>query len=298
MRVLSAGLQEHLDTGATTLCWCWRVTRNDGIAFGFTDHDRDLVFDGTSFEASTGFTGTEISGAVGLNVDTLDVEGALKSERLSEADLAAGLYDNALIEIYRINWQNPEQRVLMRYGNLGEVARGRQHFRAEIRGLAHELQQPKGRIVQYACDADLGDQRCKVDLDQPAFRSDGGVVASLGASPRMFVASGLDAYANDWFTRGLITWLSGANEGRKAEVRLHSKAGDAVTIELWQRPAEPIAEGDTFRIVAGCDKQFATCRAKFANVPNFRGFPHVPGNDFLLHVASRKDKNDGKSLFK
>ena len=153
-------------------------------------------------------------------------------------------------------------------------------------------------IVQYGCDADLGDERCKVDLDQPAFRSDDGLVASLGASARLFVASGIDGYANDWFTRGLITWLSGANQGRKAEVRLHSKAGDTVTIELWQRMAEPIAEGDTFRIVAGCDKQFATCRAKFNNVPNFRGFPHVPGNDFMLSVASRKDKNDGKSRFK
>ena len=73
-----------------------------------------------------------------------------ESERLAEADLVAGLYDNALIEIYRVNWQEPEQRVLMRYGNLGEVSRGQHHFRAEIRGLAHELQQPKGRIVQFA----------------------------------------------------------------------------------------------------------------------------------------------------
>jgi uncharacterized phage protein (TIGR02218 family) len=112
----------------------------------------------------------------------------------------------------------------------------------------------------------------------------------------MFGASGLDSYANDWFTRGLITWLSGANQGRKAEVRLHSKVGSSVMIELWQRMSEPIAAGDTFRIVAGCDKQLATCRAKFNNVPNFRGFPHVPGNDFMLHAASRKDKNDGGKL--
>ena len=81
-------------------------------------------------------------------------------------------------------------------------------------------------------------------------------------------------------------------------MRLHSKSGEGVTIELWQRLAEPIATGDTFRIQAGCDKQFTTCRAKFANVANFRGFPHVPGNDFLLHVASRKDKNDGRGLFR
>lgn len=156
MRTLAAGLQDHLDSGATTLCWCWRITRNDAVAFGFTDHDRDLAFDGTTFEAASGFTGSEISGAVGLNVDTLDVDGALKSDRLNEADLAAGLFDNALIEIYRVNWADPAMRVLMRYGNLGEVSRGAHHFRCEVRGLAHELQQPKGRMIQYGCDADLG----------------------------------------------------------------------------------------------------------------------------------------------
>lgn len=295
MRVLSSGLQDHLDTGATTLCWCWRITRNDGAAFGFTDHDRDLSFDGTSFEAVSGFTGTEISGAVGLNVDTLDVEGALKSERLSEADLVAGLLDNALIEIYRVNWAEPDERVLMRYGNLGEVARGQHHFRCEVRGLAYELQQPKGRIIQYGCDAELGDGRCKINLDQAAFRSNAGAVAALGSSPRSFTASGLDAYASNWFTRGLVTWLTGANAGRPAEVMVHAKSS-GVTIELWQSPAEDIAEGDTFRIVAGCDKQFSTCRAKFANTANFRGFPRVPGNDFMLSVASRGGNNDGTKL--
>jgi uncharacterized phage protein (TIGR02218 family) len=298
MRVLPAGFQDHLDTGATTLCWCWRITRNDGVRLGFTDHDRDLAFDGTSFEASTGFTGTEIAGSVGLNVDSLDVEGALKSERLNEAHLAAGLYDNAVIEIYRVNWAEPAERVLMRYGNLGEVSRGQHHFRCEVRGLAHELQQPKGRIIQFACDADLGDDRCKVDLDTPGFRSDAGVVASLTGSPRLFVASGLDAYANGWFTRGLITWLSGANAGRAAQVRVHSKDAGAVKIELWQRMSEAVAAGDQFRIVAGCDKQFSTCREKFANTANFRGFPHVPGNDFMLSVASRQANNDGGSRFR
>lgn len=124
MRALSAGLQDHLNSGATTLCWCWRITRNDGTAFGFTDHDHDLAFDGTLFEAASGFTGSEISGAVGLNVDTLDVEGALQSDKLNEADLAAGLFDNARIEIYRVNWADPSMRVHMRYGNLGEVSRG------------------------------------------------------------------------------------------------------------------------------------------------------------------------------
>ncbi|BAQ17991.1 DUF2163 domain-containing protein [Methyloceanibacter caenitepidi] len=292
MRAISSALQDHLDSGATTLCWCWRITRNDAVSFGFTDHDRDLEFGGTLYEAASGFTGSEIASAVGLNVDTLDVDGALKSDRLNEADLAAGLFDNAAIEIYRVNWADPDHRVLMRTGNLGEVSRGAHHFRCEVRGLAHALQQPKGRIIQYGCDADLGDARCKIDLDQAAFSADG-TVASLDASPRRFTASGLEAHASNWFTRGLLTWESGANDGRTSEVKLHAKASSGVTIELWQRPSEAIAAGDGFKVQAGCDKQFGTCRAKFSNTANFRGFPHVPGNDFMLRVVSRSDKNDG-----
>jgi uncharacterized phage protein (TIGR02218 family) len=292
--VLPAGLQSHLDTGATTLCWCWRVTRNDGVAFGFTDHDRDLVFDGTSFEAASGFTGTEIAGAVGLNVDTLDVESAITSERLSEDDLAAGLFDNAPIEIFRVNWQEVSQRVLMRYGNLGEVSRGQTHFKAEVRGLAHELQQPKGRIVQFACDADLGDQRCTVDLDLPAFQGTGAVTAV--ADRRTFTVSGLGAFDEDWFTRGLLAWTSGANAGRKAEAKLHSKRDGVVTLELWHAMSEEVDVGDGFIITAGCDKHFKTCVAKFDNAVNFRDFPHVPGVDFALTYPDRGGKNDGGSM--
>ena len=203
-----------------------------------------------------------------------------------------------MIEIYRVNWSDPSQRVLMRYGNLGEVSRGQHHFSCEVRGLAHELQQPKGRIIQFACDADLGDARCKINVDTPSYRCDAGVVASLTGSPRMVAVTGLDAYANGWFSGGLLTWLSGANAGRDAQVRVHSKDSSSVKIEFWQRTAEAIVIGDKFRIVAGSDKQFSTCREKFDNVANFRGFPHVPGNDFMLSVASRQGKNDGKSRFK
>ncbi len=294
MRVLPGGLQAHLDTGATTLCWCWRITRNDGVAFGFTDHDRDLQFDGTSFEAASGFTGTEIAGAVGLNVDTLDVESAITSDRLSEDDLAAGLFDNARIEIFRVNWQEVGQRVLMRTGNLGEVSRGQTHFKAEVRGLAHELQQPKGRIIQFACDADLGDQRCTIDLDLPAFKGTGAVTSV--ADQRNFTVTGLAAFDEDWFTRGLLTWTSGANAGRKTEAKLHSKRDGAVTLELWQAMSEEVAVGDAFTITAGCNKHFGTCRGKFDNAINFRGFPHVPGVDFALAVPDRGGKNDGGSM--
>lgn len=296
MRVFPPGLQEHLDTGATTLCWCWRVVRADGVDYGFTDHDNDLVFDGTTFEADAGITASEVESTLGLGVDNLDVESVLRSDRLNEDDLAAGLFDNASVELFRVNWRDPEQRVLVRYGNLGEVSRGPHSFTAEVRGLAHELQQPKGRLFQFGCDADLGDARCTVDLDQPAFKGEG-TVAAVSAG-RVLTVEGLDAYESDWFTRGLLAWTSGANAGRSMEVKLHTKTAEAVTVELWQRMAAPVEAGDSFTVTAGCDKQFATCREKFDNVPNFRGFPHIPGNDFAVSYPNSDDPdNDGGSLF-
>lgn len=149
MKSLLPALQIHLDGGATTLCWCWRITRRAGDTLGFTDHDVNLVFDGTIFEAASGFVSTEIRESIGLSVDNLEVESALNSSSLTEEALAAGDFDDAGIEVFRVNWAEPDQRLLMRKGTIGEVRRSGNAFAAEVRGLAHYLQQPQGRVFQY-----------------------------------------------------------------------------------------------------------------------------------------------------
>ncbi len=289
MKQLPLGLQDHLNTGTTTLCWCWRVTRQDGLVQGFTDHDKDLEFDGTNYKASTGFSGTELKDSIGLNVDNIDVDGAFKSESLTETDLSKGLYDNATVELFRVNWQNTDQRILMRTGSIGEVTRSEYAFRAEIRGLAHHLQQPKGRLYQFTCDADLGDGRCNVNLNQPAFQATGSISAIL--NNRSFVVSGLETYEDDWFTRGVIRITSGSLLDQKQEVKSHSKLGSVISIELWQPFIGTMEAGSTFEITAGCDKHFTTCKSKFSNGLNFRGFPHIPGNDYIMSYPNKEDGN-------
>lgn len=279
MKSIPPALQAHLDGGATTLAWCWRLTRRDGTVLGFTDHDRDVAFDGTTFEAAAGFTASEIKDAVGLSVDNLEVTSALHSDRLDETDLAAGHFDDARVEIFRVNWQSPDQRVLMRSGSLGEVKRGAGSFTAEVRGLAHYLQQPKGRLFQYTCDADLGDVRCGIDLASAAYRGSGALATVQ--SRRRFTVSGLDEFADDHFSRGLFTMTTGAAAGLRSEIKEHQRQAGVVTIELWQPAGTLPAPGDAFLVTAGCDKQIATCMAKFSNQENFRGFPHMPGNDFV-----------------
>lgn len=283
MKVLGDELRSHLQSGATTLCWCWRLTRRDGTKFGFTDHDRDLTFDDTLFEASSGFNASEIREQVGLSVDNLDVTGALTSDLLSETALSSGDFDDARIEIFRVNWQDPSQRVLSRTGSLGEVNRTGTSFTAEVRGLAHYLQQPTGRLFQHTCDADLGDARCDVDLSSSPYRGFG-TIASI-TDPRRLIVDGLDDFPIGWFIRGILSFETGANAGRAMEIKNHTARGDAIEIELWQPMGEPIAVGDTVITTAGCDKRIETCAARFANAVNFRGFPHMPGNDFVTAVA-------------
>jgi len=291
VKVLPSGLQAHLDGGATTLCWCWKLTRRDAVVQGFTDHDRPLAFYGVTYDAVSGFTASEVQSSLGLAVDNLTLAGALSSATLNEDDLAAGLYDNAVIEIWRVNWNDVSQRVLMRAGSLGEVTRNGNAFQAEIRGLAQALNQPVGRAFGHLCDADLGDARCTVAVTA----SSGAVAAASDA--RRFTATGLGTFATDYFTGGKLTFTSGANAGRAMEVKRHALSGGIVSIELWQAMSEAVAPGDAFTVTPGCDKQFSTCKAKFGNAVNFRGYPYMPGNDALIAAPAANQPLDGGSRY-
>jgi len=294
MRAIDPALQDLLDAGATTLCHCLKLTAADGEVLGFTDHDCDLTFDGITYEARSGFDPSLLQAEAGFAPGNLEIAGALNSDRLSEQRLRAGAYDNAGFALYLVNWQASEQRLLLRSGHLGEVSHGELGFTAELRGLAQLLDVPKGRVFQYGCDAALGDARCGVDLAAAEFRGDG--VVTQAADARRFAAAGLSGFAARWFDGGVLTWLTGDNAGRRGAVKEHRVAGSSVSIALWQAMSADIAPGDTFRVTAGCDKQFATCGAKFANAMNFRGFPHMPGNDFIASYPNRDDaKNDGGS---
>lgn len=294
MRAIHPGLAAHVAAGVTTLCRCWRLTRGDGVVMGFTDYDRALVFDGVTYEPETGLDAGEDTTATGLAVGGMEVVGALTSDRLSATDLSAGAYDGAEVAIFLVNWQVPDERHLLRVGHIGEVSREDGAFRAEIRGLAALLDQPNGRVFRPTCDADLGDARCGIDLDDPEYRGTGTVATVLDR--RRITASGLGGFAAGWFERGRLLWTSGANAGRAIEVRAHRVAAGVVALELWQPMHGDIAPGDTFTVTAGCDKRFAICRAKFDNTLNFRGFPHMPGNDFALSYARAGDRNDGGAV--
>ncbi|MCF4166469.1 DUF2163 domain-containing protein [Zavarzinia compransoris] len=290
MKDLPEDLAAHLAGGVTTLARCLRVIRRDGVVLGFTDHDRDLAFDGVVHRADSGFTASAIESVAGLSVSNVDVEGALSADAVTEADLAAGRYDDAEVLIHLVNWRDVAQRVLLRRGHIGQVTRGRSGFTAELRGLAHRLDQVTGRLFERRCAWNLGDARCGIDLSLPAHRATATVMAVEGRMT--LVMDGLDGHDGGDFAFGTLTWTGGANAGTGFEIaRQH---GARITL-LLPPPMAP-APGDTALLTAGCDRRFETCRERFANTVAFGGFPHMPGTDFALSYPSQGDGNDGSSL--
>ncbi|MEZ5962000.1 MAG: DUF2163 domain-containing protein [Hyphomonadaceae bacterium] len=287
MRTIPEALAAKLASGVTTLAHVWRLARRDGEIFAFTDHDCPLPFEDMTAEPLQGVSAGAIEKSVGLGVDTASIVGALSSAAITEEDIARGLWDGARVDIYRLDWSEPSLRVRLFAGRLGEVRRGAQAFEAELRGLQAALNTPVGRVFSRFCDADVGDTRCRVDLEASEFRGEGSITEVLGTNS--FKASGLESFADQWFARGRVIW----DDGRQTEIGTHRTEGAEALFELLD-PVDPTI-GATFAVYAGCDKRIDTCRSKFANVLNFRGFPHMPGNDALQSGPGVGDRLDGGS---
>lgn len=291
----SPELKAHLASGTTTLARAFALTRKDGLVMGFTDHDRDLEFDGVIFRADTGLTAKAVQMGTGLSVDNSEAFGALRSDAINEEDILAGRYDGAEVRGWLVNWADVELRALQFRGTLGEITRSGGSFTAELRGLSEVLNQPQGRIYQARCSAVLGDEACGFDLEQPGYSDERAVEGVAGA--RVFDFANLSGFDDRFFEKGRFQVLSGQAAGLVGMIkndRLVSSG--ARQVELWQALGVEPQAGDLVRLEAGCDKRMDTCQVKFANFVNFRGFPSIPGEDWLMSFPARSGVNDGGSL--
>lgn len=295
-KTLPSGLQEHLDSGATTMVYCWRITRLDAQEFSFTEHDNDLTFDGSTFEAASGFTASSAMSELGFAVDNMSVEGVLNSSSLNEDDLAAGRFDAAEIELFWVNFEDTNERLLLMRGTIGEVSRKKTMFTAELRGLSHKLQQKIGRVYSKYCDVLLGSAECSVNLEDAANKSTGTIASIVNAA--QFTTSALTSSVSGFYSLGTISFTSGLNAGLSYAVKVHSYSSSTHTLTLWETPVFTVAVADSFTVYAGCDASFDSCKDKFDNLINFRGFPYIPGSDSITSYATRGGSNqDGSSSF-
>lgn len=174
---LSAALATHLEGEYLTTATCWKLKRVDGPLLGFTDHDEDLTIDvgdgdgAITYKAATGYTRTAIANSAEMNVDDVDVDIVLDDLAINADDIRAGRYDSAEIKVFLVNYKDLSQGVLkLRRGKIGEIRLfDDDRATAELRGMAQQLSQKIIELYTPDCRADLGDVRCKVRLDPPAW---------------------------------------------------------------------------------------------------------------------------------
>jgi uncharacterized phage protein (TIGR02218 family) len=264
-----------LDQDLTTLAFVWRLQRRDGVTLGFTSHDRDLRIDGLTYRAAPGMVPSAIERTSGFDMDTVELAGALTSDAIREDDLAAGRWDGARLRLSAIDWTAPDAiPVHLVRGELGTVDVSDGKFSVELRGPTAILEAPVVELTSPECRASLGDKRCRVDM---AGRSE--LLTATEVSGDQVTISGA---VTNVYAGGQLRWIDGANAG--LTVGISAQAG--VVLTLNEPPHFPVAGGTRAQVTQGCDRRFATCVSRFSNASNFRGEPHLPGNDLLTRYAS------------
>ena len=161
MRALDPAFTAAIDREAATLCTVWVLTRADGARLGFTDHDAPLQVDGVVCAAASGWSAGTAEGELGATPGQASAAGALSSDAITEADIAAGLYDGAVVETWRVDWSDPATRLRLRRETIQRLVLTGGGFTAELDGPLAALRRVVGRAYDKLCDAQLGDGRCR-----------------------------------------------------------------------------------------------------------------------------------------
>lgn len=257
------------DGPLTSIALCWRIERKDGVGLALTSHDEAVTVDGLRHEPSPGMTPAAVRHGSGLDSAKSEVAGALTSAAISEADLIAGRWNGATVRLSAVDWETPDEAVTLASGELGRISQKDQAFEAELLGPVAKLDAPICPLTSPECRAELGDDACRVDMAGRSVRAK--VVALDG------LAVTVDVVLDERFLMGSVRFLDGAANGIRSTIL--KVAGSVAT--LRSLPPVIVAAGDTAELTEGCDKRLETCSARFGNAANFRGEPHLPGNDLL-----------------
>jgi uncharacterized phage protein (TIGR02218 family) len=284
MKTLDADMQTHLEQPTTTLTWCIRVERLDGVVLAATAFDQPLTFGGDTYEPF-GFLRRDIDGSSDLDVNSTEVTGILSSDALTEDDVRIGRWDFAAYSLVRVNWADltidPE---ILSTGNLGVVRTGRLRFVAELLGLVQAAQNSIGVLNSAQCIHNFGKSEggfgrgngCTFDL---ATVTDSGTVESVD-SDLYGIHDSARTEADTYYSNGVFRIMDGDYAGMEFEIR-------AYIVGFWilfTALPEDIT-GAAYEIVRGCDKSLRQCVDDFDNIADRLASDYTQGADAAIQVA-------------
>lgn len=308
---------EHLRSEQLTTAICWSIAKRDGTFIRGTEHDEDILINGSSvpitwdmasvsfddasitfddlylpsvslqfdglYRAGANISASTVQSGSEMAPDNMDVDGAIPNTPtdiidVTVHDIEGGLLRQAPVTVFFVNWQIPNAgQVILRRGFLGEITRDSDGMYTTE--IRGLLQLLSQVFVETYCE------RCVVKrfgderckLDLTPYTHTGAVTA---VANRKAFATNLSLTPYPDFRGGAFTFTTGGNAGylREAKSGGDPTEGDFTFWEGW--PNEPQV-GDTFSVVEACDRTATACKA-FGNLVNFRGHGiFIPGVDAL-----------------
>jgi uncharacterized phage protein (TIGR02218 family) len=279
-RSASAGFQALLDAESAGMCILVEIEREDGEVFRYTSHDKAVTFETNSFLPATGVTLTSIEVSAGSGVDNFLIQGLADAAEISERDIRAGLFNNALVTHWICSWEDPSVGgILFSRGHLGNIKNNDLVFNAEFRSLSQLLSQQFVENTTPGCRAKrLGEPPCNANMTGRVHNED--VVSITNAHLLTFTNAG--ATVEGRFIHGFVVFVDGENAGIERLIKNATISGGNNVITLQEPFPFTIEVGETATLTEGCDHLFETCINEFDNAVNYQGEPHLPGNNKIM----------------
>lgn len=267
----------YLQENATSLQLCWEIRRKDGVKLYYTEYDKDLVINGKIYKKRNSGISQSLRVEDALKGNESSIDMILDGDGITVADLYSFKYDDADIFISVVNPNTPDDQIKLTRGKLGKTVLKEDKAEISYKSITSLLDKNIGRIYTYTCDAELFDSYCSASTAGHIFTNKN----PTGVDPTKPFTTFTDTTLNKdngWFDNAYFKWTSGNN--KDIETKVKSYTNDIITLSLAM-PYE-IKVADTYTVFSGCDKEFTTCKSKFNNTLNFKGFPHIPNADKMV----------------
>lgn len=281
---IAAQLDGLLDLNTLFLAYLWEIERTDSVTFRFTSHNRELIYDGDTYTPANGMDDSAKEAQAGVREKNFEARGVISSDAITHEDLRAGLFRGAKVTERLVDWRWPWAGAYVwdTYW-IGPTGFSASQWEASVTGLGRHLKVPVGDRYTRTCRTYLGSTECGIDLE--SYKTTG-TVSTIVTQRRKFTSSAT-GNGDDYHNHGKLVWTSGNNNGITSVVKDYvSSTGQ---IELQLRTPFDVQASDGFTVYAGCDRRASTCKTKFSNLVNFRGFTEIPGNDALLRAPVSTD---------
>ena len=284
MKTVPASITTELNKKVTTLARIIEIHRLDGVNLYYTDFQKDLVVNGVTFEARAGVITSSSNDTENVQVPNMMFKSLLDSSAIAEVDIIAGRYDDATIRFGIVDYLAAPTNDFLTFfqGFVGKIKKGDNTFEMEVLGDKQKYLRQYGRRHNETCDVELfGGTRCGVNAATYTFSG------TITASTDNKTFSGNTSQVDGYFDNGVITMTSGENIGIPREIYTHLNGDNFVLTEGYAFQPQI---GDTYDAVSGCDRRASTCKTKFNNLINFRGFAATndAGNDVAIIPGTTK----------